>query len=187
MIHRHRSWGMVAASLIAVSVVFLIAILGSNREIDESIIVPILIIVGFSVLGIVVARMSRGAGDSDKKVKVDKSLEYTFTLVTSKGEEKILEFSQIEKALKELEETRSKTVNVRIEPAMGSICNVECLYRNGAFYTYYLQERKDGKGYWFSVAPGGTFEARYNLQQLFVKHKKIEFSFLNYKKTGEEK
>ncbi len=117
--------------------------------------------------------------------KVDKSLNYVFTLsAPDGGTEVVTDYVQIEKALNELERTKQGMVEVKIEPPMARICSVDCSYKKGNFYTYYLQEREDGKGYWFSVCES-TFEAKSSLKKLFVKHKKIDYEYLNRKNTGE--
>lgn len=176
---------MVAIALIVVGVNFLVMVLGSGHQDDEGalglLIAGAVLIMGGVILGIIVRD-----SQSNKNVKVDKSLTYTFTMKTVNGEEEIKDFSQIEKALSELEKTKTGTVNVKIEPAMATIANVECMYKNKAFYTYYLQINGERKGYWFSIAPEGTFDAKGNLKLLFVKHKKIDFYGLNYQEIKGE-
>lgn len=120
--------------------------------------------------------------------KVDKSLEYTFMLATENGEEDVTDFSQIVRALARLEKTRKGTVKVSITPAMGSIRSVDCSYsdEDGVYYTYYLQERENGLGYWFSKADG-TWHTRNNLKRLYVQRKKVDYEFMNRKETGEDR
>lgn len=69
---------------------------------------------------------------------------------------------------------------------MARICSVDCCYSNGYFFTHYLQERTDGKGYWYSKCDT-TYEANYNLKRIFLKHKKIDYDYLTRQKTGENK
>lgn len=183
---KHRSWGVVATCLFVSAGVFLLPLFGP-KGIDSSVLFPLGLAVVFGALGIWVARLNRGEGYQYKNVKVDKSLSYTFTLTDSSGkEEKVEDFSQIEKALDYLEQTKKGNVSVQIEPAMGTFCNVECCYKDGQFYTYYLQERPDGKGYWYSMTTDGVFEAKGTLRNFYIKHKKFDFYLMNFMATGEE-
>ena len=115
--------------------------------------------------------------------KVDKNQEYVFTLVSPEGESVVTEYSQIESALKLLEQTKQGMVTVKIEPPLANIMSVDCSYKNGYFYTYFLQKREDGEGYWFSVSDT-THNAMRNIKLLFVKHKKIDFEGMNRLETG---
>lgn len=115
--------------------------------------------------------------------KVDKSLEYVFTMSTPDETEVVSEYGQIERALKQLGQTKNGVVKISMEPPMANICEIDCSYKNGYFYTYFLQERIDGKGYWLSICDT-THVAMRNLRLLFVKHKKIEFDGMNRLETG---
>ena len=153
---------------------------------DDLIYCLVAIIIGviLSILGARIIIWDWKDSKAETQGKVDKSLNYVFTLSTPRGMEVVTDYVQIENALNELEKTKQGMVEVKIEPAMARICSVDCSYKKGYFYTYYLQEREGGKGYWFSVCES-TFEAKGSLKRLFVKHKKPDFEYLNRMDTGE--
>ena len=116
--------------------------------------------------------------------KVDKNQEYVFTMSTLNGTEVVNEYGQIERALKQLGQTKQGMVEIKIEPSIANICSIECCYKNGYFETYVQQIREDGIGYWFMLADG--IEAvEYDIKQLYVKKKKIDFKYYNRRETGE--
>lgn len=180
-----RSWNTVGLMVLALGLLLVLfgVILAKP---DEMIYCIVMIIVGV-VLCIVGARIliwDWKERKTETQGKVDKNQNYVFTLSTPMGTEVVTDYVQIEKALNELEKTKQGMVEVKIEPAMARICSVDCSFNKGNFYTYYLQEREDGKGYWFSVCQS-TFEAKGSLKRLFVKHKKLDYELLNRKNTGE--
>lgn len=180
-----RSWTTVGMDLLIVGLGIAIfgVILGKPDEMIYSII-AVVIGVLLAIGGICVLVWDWKERKTETQGKVDKNQNYVFTLSTDRGTEIIKDYAQIENALNELEEKKQGMVEVKIEPPMARICSVDCSYKNGVFETYYLQERDDGKGYWFSICKS-TFEAKGSLKRLFVKHKKIDYEYLNRKNTGE--
>lgn len=156
----------------------------------ESDFVPIMILlligVGISAAGIWVLVWHLKDKLKDTGGKVDKNLNYVFTMTTPDGTEVVSEYGQIERALKQLGQTKQGMVEIKIEPPMANMCSIDCCYKNGYFYTYFLQERIDGKGYWCSICDT-TGNALRNIKLLFVKHKKIDFQGLNRLETGKGK
>lgn len=186
MYSKYRSWGMVTICIFAVAGVFFVPVLLTN-EFDLSILLPLSIGLAFCAFGLFVARLNRGEGYQYKNVKVDKSLSYTFTLVDIHGNREIVtDYDRVDKALDELYHAKTGEVIFEIEPPMGTFRSVESCYKKGLFYTYYLQERDNGTGYWYSMMEDSVLMSK-SIIKGFFKRKKIDFYGLNYMETGEAK
>ena len=183
----NRSWESFGIALLGVGLGNIIVALAVSKNSDIRGVV-VLIIIGIILSAIAIKVLIWDWKDRKKyaRYKIDKSLDYTFMLTANGRQEKVLEFSQIEAALKELEKTKTGIVKVDITPVMGGVIYVECSYspERDYFYTYVYQQREDGKGYWYSLCDK-THDAWYNLKRLYVKRKMIDFSSYNRKETGE--
>ncbi len=189
---KRRSWFTFGGSMFLVGGFFFVAVIISLSNTDKAELMDALLIhcilaaisLPMAVCGLGVLIWDWRQKHQDSCGKIDKSINYVFTLTVGNESHIVKEFEEIELALMDLQYSRQGVVNVKIEPPMASICNIDCSYQNGYFTTYYLQQRKDGMGYWFSLSPT-TGVTMNNLKRLYVKHKKIDFSNYNHKKTGE--
>lgn len=122
----------------------------------------------------------------DTNYKIDKSLQYVFTLVTETGTETVTDYAQMEQAFRRLGEWKSGFVRVEIAPAMGSILSIETIYdaKSTYFQSYLLQQRKDGQGYWVLLSESVWIIAN-QIKRLYLKKKQVDFSCYNRKETGE--
>ena len=180
-----RNWNTFGLSVLSIGLMFAIfGVILFKPEDWIYCLIAIIIGVALSIIGARIVIWDWKDSKAETQGKVDKSLNYVFTLSTPTGTAAVTDYAQIENALNELEKTKQGMVEVKIEPPMARICSVDCSYNKGNFYTYYLQEREGGKGYWFSICES-TFEAKSSLKRLFVKHKKPDYEYLNRKETGE--
>ncbi|MBD5464502.1 MAG: hypothetical protein HDR22_01540 [Lachnospiraceae bacterium] len=187
MYHYNRSWTAFGIALLGVGSGHIMVALAVSKNSDiQSVMVLIIIGIILSVIAIKVLIWDWKDRKKYATYKIDKSLDYTFMLTANDRQEKVQDFSQIEAALKELEETKTGIVKVDITPVMGGVIYMECSYnpKENYFCTYVFQQREDGKGYWYSLCDK-THNAWYNLKRLYVKRKMIDFSSYNRKETGE--
>ena len=110
--------------------------------------------------------------------------EYTFVLSTEYGKMTVHDFEQIESALKQQNERKNGIVKMEISPAIGGILSIENVFRGDAFYTYVLEQREDGLGYWYKAC-GNADNAADDFKRLYKKHKKINLKSYTRKETGE--
>ncbi len=180
-----RSWTTFALSVTVFGLAWVVfaILLAPSQEL-----LPIIIMFLFGAvitgIGIAVFVWDWRGRKKDTGGKVDKNANYVFTLTTPYGSEVVTNFEQIQHALNQLEQTRQGMVAVKIEPPIANICSIDCCYREGYFRTYVLQMRENGLGYWFMLSDGVQAVA-YHFKQLYVKKKKIDFSYYNRKETGE--
>lgn len=185
---KKRGWSEFGLVMSFVGMFFVVTAIFLAQYLPQNELLPMVIIFALGVvltgIGVKVLIWNWKETKKDSYGKVDKTATYVFTLTTEQGSEIVTDYAQMQAALKKVETTLTGKVEVKIEPPMANICVIDCCYRNGYFNTYYLQKRKDGYGYWFSLSDT-TDSAAKNLKRLYVKHKNVDFYGLNRKKTGE--
>lgn len=114
----------------------------------------------------------------DTNYKIDQNCEYVFTMQTSQEHiETVQNYSQMEDAIKKLDQEKQGCVEIRIQPPMGGIKQINIFYwdQDAYAHTYILQKRDNGEGYWKNACDK-AIGVLYDLKQLYVKHKPIEYS-----------
>ena len=96
--------------------------------------------------------------------------------------ETVNSYAQMEEAIKNLDKMKQGCVEIKIQPPMGGIKQINVFYwdQDAYAHTYILQEREQGEGYWVSTCDK-AIGALYDLKQLYVKHKPIDYSMYHRK------
>ncbi len=150
------------------------------------------IAVGILILGLVLlafgvySRVKRyQETHEDTNYEIDQTKEYIFTMQTSQDHiETVNNYSQIEEAIKNLDKMKQGCVEIRIQPPMGGIKQINVFYwdKDAYAHTYILQERDKGEGYWVCTCDK-AIGALNDLKRLYVKHKPIEYRLYHRKET----
>lgn len=185
-----RSWESFYSGLIMAGLVFMvfpvIYFCGATKE--KQILPPlIMFLLGLVIFVISVYFSVKYHKEKTKytKYKIDKSLTYTFTLTYGDKVETVTDFSQIEYAIKRLAKYRTGHVEIVVTPTMGSMKKFYICYSSKDPYIHLLleQEREDGVGYW--EERGESYQIPIlTMKQVYVKHKKVSFEYMNRKETG---